>query len=292
MEEGGLGVQLFNELKTLGHKHIKADKKAGEKVPSGMWIACPKCHQSFYHKDLGVYQVCPNCEYGFRITARERLKWLVDSFSEMDDSLKTTDPLKFPNYQKKLSKARVQTGLNDSVLTGMAKIEDQRLALGIMDPAFIMGSMGTITGEKITRLFERATRQKVPVVLFTSSGGARMQEGIFSLMQMAKISQAVKRHSEAGLLYITVLTDPTTGGVTASFAMQGDIILSEPRVLVGFAGKRVIEQTTHQKVPSDLQDAERVLEHGFIDAIVARKDIKKKLAWLLELHSKGSDANG
>ncbi|KRL03047.1 acetyl-CoA carboxylase, carboxyltransferase subunit beta [Liquorilactobacillus capillatus] len=285
-------MQLFDELKTLGHKHIKADKKAGERVPSGMWIACPKCHQSFYHKDLGVYQVCPNCGYGFRITARERLKWLVDSFSEIDDSLETSDPLHFPNYQKKLAKARVQTGLNDSVLTGIAKINGQSAALGIMDPDFIMGSMGTITGEKITRLFERATRQSLPVVLFTASGGARMQEGIFSLMQMAKISQAVKRHADAGLLYITVLTDPTTGGVTASFAMQGDIILAEPRALVGFAGKRVIEQTTHQKVPNDLQDVERVLEHGFIDAIVARKDMKEKLAWLLELHSKGRGANG
>lgn len=280
-------MQLFNELKTLGQQHIKADKKAGERVPSGLWIACPKCHQSLYHKDLGIYQVCPNCEYGFRITARERISWLVDDFSELDADMCTTDPLHFPDYKKKLEKARVNTKLNDSILTAIATIQDKKFGLGIMDPNFIMGSMGSVTGEKITRLFEKATSEKLPVVLFTASGGARMQEGIFSLMQMAKISAAIKRHSDEGLFYLTILTDPTTGGVTASFAMQGDLILSEPRVLIGFAGKRVIEQTIHQKVPNNLQDAETVLEHGFIDAIVQRRDLKKKIAWLLNIHEKG-----
>ena len=164
-------------------------------------------------------------------------------------------------------------------------IDDVEFALGIMDPYFIMGSMGTVTGEKITRLFERATQKNLPVILFTASGGARMQEGISSLMQMSKISQAVKEHSNAGLLYITVITDPTTGGVTASFAMQGDIILSEPRALLGFAGKRVIEQTIHQKVPDDLQDAETVLKNGFIDNIIKREDQREKLAWLVKIHS-------
>ena len=164
-------------------------------------------------------------------------------------------------------------------------IDDVEFALGIMDPYFIMGSMGTVTGEKITRLFERATQKNLPVILFTASGGARMQEGISSLMQMIKISQAVKEHSNAGLLYITVITDPTTGGVTASFAMQGDIILSEPRALLGFAGKRVIEQTIHQKVPDDLQDAETILKNGFIDNIIKREDQKEKLAWLVKIHS-------
>ena len=168
---------------------------------------------------------------------------------------------------------------------GIAMIDDVEFALGIMDPYFIMGSMGTVTGEKITRLFERATQKNLPVILFTASGGARMQEGISSLMQMSKISQAVKEHSNAGLLYITVITDPTTGGVTASFAMQGDIILSEPRALLGFAGKRVIEQTIHQKVPDDLQDAETVLKNGFIDNIIKREDQKEKLAWLVKIHS-------
>ncbi|MDV7756820.1 acetyl-CoA carboxylase, carboxyltransferase subunit beta [Liquorilactobacillus mali] len=285
-------MQLFNELKTLGQKHIKADKKANERVPSGLWIACPKCHQSLYHKDLGIFQVCPNCEYGFRITARERVAWLVDDFEELDADMKTTDPLNFPDYDKKLEKSRKNTGLNDSILTGIAKIQAEEFALGIMDPNFIMGSMGTVTGEKITRLFEYALEKRLPVVLFTASGGARMQEGILSLMQMAKISAAVKQHSKAGLLYITVLTDPTTGGVTASFAMQGDIILSEPRALIGFAGKRVIEQTIHQKVPNNLQDAETVLERGFIDAIVQRKDLKQKLEWLLGSHTKGGLVDG
>lgn len=282
-------MQLFNELKTLRHKHIKANKKAQERVPSGLWLACPKCHQSVYHKDLGIYQACPHCQYGFRIGARERLKWMVDEFSELDADLLTKDPLNFPNYSAKLKKAQQQTDLNDSVLTGIALIGGQKCALGIMDPNFIMGSMGTITGEKITRLFELALKESLPVVMVTASGGARMQEGIFSLMQMAKISQAVKKHSEAGLFYLTILTDPTTGGVTASFAMQGDVILAEPRALVGFAGKRVIEQTMHQKVPEDLQDAETVLQNGFIDAIVARDKLKEKIVWLLKMHTLESE---
>lgn len=282
-------MQLFNELKTLGHKHIKANKKSQERVPSGLWLACPKCHQAVYHKDLGIYQACPHCQYGFRIGARQRLQWLVDDFKEFDSDLMTADPLNFPGYQDKLAKARKQTNLNDSVLTGLATISNQRCALAIMDPNFVMGSMGTITGEKITRLFEFALKERLPVVIFTASGGARMQEGIFSLMQMAKISQAVKRHKQAGLFYLTVLTDPTTGGVTASFAMQGDVILSEPRVLVGFAGKRVIEQTMHQKVPEDLQDAETVLQNGFIDAIVARPELKNRIAWLLSMHNTESE---
>ncbi|WP_282708751.1 acetyl-CoA carboxylase, carboxyltransferase subunit beta [Ligilactobacillus sp. Marseille-Q7487] len=282
-------MQLFNELKTLGHKHIKANKKAQERVPSGLWLACPKCRQAVYHKDLGIYQACPHCQYGFRIGARQRLQWLVDDFKEFDSDLMTADPLNFPGYQDKLAKARKQTNLNDSVLTGLATISNQRCALAIMDPNFVMGSMGTITGEKITRLFEFALKERLPVVIFTASGGARMQEGIFSLMQMAKISQAVKRHKQAGLFYLTVLTDPTTGGVTASFAMQGDVILSEPRALVGFAGKRVIEQTMHQKVPEDLQDAETVLQNGFIDAIVARPELKNRIAWLLSMHNTESE---
>jgi acetyl-CoA carboxylase carboxyl transferase subunit beta len=174
--------------------------------------------------------------------------------------------------------------LNDSVLTGKALINEQPVMLGIMDPYFIMGSLGTITGEKLTRLFEKALKEKLPVILCTASGGARMQEGIFSLMQMAKVSAAVKRHADAGLLYIAVLTDPTTGGVTASFAMQADITLAEPRALIGFAGKRVIEQTTFQRIPDDLQDAESVQHHGFVDQIVPREDLKEKLAWLLKFH--------
>lgn len=285
-------MQLFDELKTLGHKHIKADKEAQNKVPTGLWISCPKCHQSFYHKDLGPYRDCPSCQYGFQISARERLAWLVDDFHEMDAGLQTQDPLDFPGYQAKLAKAQAVTQLNDSVLTGIAQIGQVKFALGIMDPKFIMGSLGTIVGEKITRLFETATQKKLAVVLFTASGGARMQEGIFSLMQMAKVSQAVKHHANAGLFYLAVLTDPTTGGVTASFAMQGDIIVAEPHALVGFAGKRVIEQTIHQRVPEDLQVAETVLKEGFVDAIVPRAQQKATIAFLLATNQKRRVAHG
>lgn len=200
---------------------------------------------------------------------------------EFDSDLQTKDPLHFPGYKDKVARLQRQTRMNDSVLTGEAKIARTTFALGIMDPTFIMGSLGTITGEKITRLFEYATKKRQSVVLFTASGGARMQEGIMSLMQMAKISHAIQQHSTAGLLYIVVLTDPTTGGVTASFAMDGDIILAEPHSIVGFAGRRVIEQTIHQKVPRDLQSAENVLDHGFIDRIVHRQEEKKVLEWLL-----------
>ena len=178
-----------------------------------------------------------------------------------------------------------KTHLHEAVLTGIAKIDGQTIAIGIMDANFIMGSMGTVVGEKITRLFEYATQKSLPVVLFTASGGARMQEGIFSLMQMAKISAAVKAHSNAGLCYITVLTDPTTGGVTASFAMQGDIILAEPRVLIGFAGRRVIEQTLKQELPDDFQKAEFLLAHGFIDQIVPRNELRTRLSTLIKLHT-------
>ncbi|MBB1062520.1 acetyl-CoA carboxylase, carboxyltransferase subunit beta [Limosilactobacillus fastidiosus] len=275
-------MNLYDHDNTLTAHHIKADQEADAKVPDNLWTKCPKCETTVLTDDLDQYQTCPNCFYGFRISARQRLKWLVDQFTEFDTDLQTTDPLKFPGYAQKLAKAQQRTKLNDSVLTGTAIIDQERFGLGIMDPTFIMGSLGTITGEKITRLFERSTEQKLPVVLFTASGGARMQEGIMSLMQMAKVSAAVKRHSQEGLLYVVVLTDPTTGGVTASFAMQGDITLAEPHALIGFAGRRVIEQTMHQKIPHDLQDAETLLSHGFIDRIVRRQDEKQTLQWLLK----------
>lgn len=263
----------------------KADLQAAKNVPIGLWQACPKCGAEIFYKDLGVYDQCPKCFYGFRIKARKRLTWLVDEFEELDQEIQTTDPLAFPTYTEKLQKAQTLTQLNDSVLTGKAKIATQTFFLGIMDPNFIMGSLGTVAGEKLTRLFERATKERRPVVVFTASGGARMQEGIYSLMQMAKISNAVARHAQAGLLYISVLTDPTTGGVTASFGMQGDLILAEPHATIGFAGKRVIEQTLKQKVPADLQSAETVLKSGFIDAIVKRSDQKQTLERLLRLHT-------
>lgn len=274
-------MKLYEQYNTLSERHIKADRNADAKVPDNMWLKCPHCNTTFFAKQLTLFTTCPSCDYGFRISARQRLSWLVDNFSEFDADLQTNDPLNFPGYREKVNKLQKQTKLNDSVLTGEAKIASTTFSLGIMDPTFIMGSLGTVTGEKITRLFEYATKHQQSVVLFTASGGARMQEGILSLMQMAKISQVIQRHAAAGLLYIVVLTDPTTGGVTASFAMDGDIILAEPHSLVGFAGRRVIEQTIQQKVPRDLQSAENVLAHGFIDRIVRRQEEKKVLEWLL-----------
>lgn len=255
-------------------------------VPDNLWAKCPNCKHMLYTKDIGLEKICPYCSYNFRISAWERIAITIDekSFEEWDNDLFTKDPLSFPGYVEKVTKTQESTGLDEAVLTGKATIMGDSLALGIMDSHFIMGSMGTVVGEKITRLFEKATLEKLPVVIFTASGGARMQEGIMSLMQMAKISAAVKRHSDAGLFYLTVLTDPTTGGVTASFAMEGDIILAEPQSMIGFAGRRVIEQTIKQELPEDFQKAEFLLEHGFVDQIVPRTDLKERISQLLRLH--------
>jgi acetyl-CoA carboxylase, carboxyl transferase, beta subunit len=256
-------------------------------VPDDMWAKCPSCKHTIYTKEIGAEKVCPNCGYNFRITAWERMELTVDegSFTEWDNDVETEDPLDFPGYQDKIKQMRAKTKLHEAVLTGEASIVGEKVALGIMDSHFIMGSMGTVVGEKITRLFEKAIEKKLPVVLFTASGGARMQEGIFSLMQMAKISAAVKRHSKQGLLYLTILTDPTTGGVTASFAMEGDIILAEPEALIGFAGRRVIEQTIRQELPEDFQKAEFLLEHGFVDQIVPRTELKERIHELVSMHT-------
>ncbi|MFV0559173.1 MAG: acetyl-CoA carboxylase, carboxyltransferase subunit beta [Enterococcus sp.] len=256
-------------------------------VPDNMWAKCPSCKRILYTKEMGKEKICPHCGYSFRISAWERIALTINekSFEEWDNDLKTKDPLDFPDYQKKIASMQEKTGLHEAVLTGKALIGEQEVAIGIMDANFIMGSMGTVVGEKICRLFERATQLQLPVVLFTASGGARMQEGIFSLMQMAKISAAVKKHSNEGLFYLTVLTDPTTGGVTASFAMEGDIILAEPQSLIGFAGRRVIEQTIHQELPKDFQKAEFLLEHGFVDEIVVRTELRRVIHELLIMHT-------
>ncbi|WP_430598119.1 acetyl-CoA carboxylase, carboxyltransferase subunit beta [Enterococcus sp. AZ177] len=256
-------------------------------VPDNMWAKCPCCKRTLYTKDMGAEKVCPYCGYSFRIGAWERLALTVDekSFEEWDTDLITKDPLDFPDYLDKITKMQEKTELHEAVLTGKAKIDGQEIGIGVMDANFIMGSMGTVVGEKITRLFERATEQQLPVIIFTASGGARMQEGIFSLMQMAKISGALKRHSNAGLLYVTVLTDPTTGGVTASFAMDGDVIIAEPQSLIGFAGRRVIEQTIRQELPDDFQKAEFLLDHGFVDKIVPRNQLQEALSKLIKIHT-------
>lgn len=255
-------------------------------VPDELFAKCPACKHMIYQKDLGPAKICPTCSYNFRISAQERLALTVDegSFQELFTDIETKDPLRFPDYQAKLQKVRQATGLHEAVLTGTALVKGQRLALAIMDSHFIMASMGTVVGEKITRLFELAINERLPVVIFTASGGARMQEGIMSLMQMAKVSAAVKRHSNAGLFYLTILTDPTTGGVTASFAMEGDMIIAEPQSLVGFAGRRVIETTVRENLPDDFQKAEFLKEHGFVDAIVKRTDLRDKIAHLVAFH--------
>lgn len=265
---------------------IESAPQAKPEVPDELFSKCPACKVILYKNDLGLEKTCQHCSYNFRITAQERLALTVDdtSFEELFTGIETTNPLDFPNYLEKLAATRQKTGLDEAVLTGKATIGGQPVALGIMDSHFIMASMGTVVGEKITRLFELAIEERLPVVLFTASGGARMQEGIMSLMQMAKISAAVKRHSNAGLFYLTVLTDPTTGGVTASFAMEGDIILAEPQTLVGFAGRRVIESTVRENLPDDFQKAEFLQEHGFVDAIVKRQDMPATISRLLRMH--------
>lgn len=228
--------------------------------------------------------ICPECGAYLRMNPSERVALICDKFEEIDSELKSDNVLNFPNYEDKLKAAQEASGANDAVSYGIAETGGVKYVLFVMNSEFMMGSMGRVVGEKITRAFELALKEKLPLIGFTTSGGARMQEGIFSLMQMAKVSGAVKRYKDAGLLYITVLTDPTTGGVTASFAMEGDIILAEPHALVGFAGARVIEQTTGQKLPQGFQRAEFLLDHGFADAIVPREELKNKLESLLKLH--------
>ena len=273
-------IRINPNRSTVNQPQIKPE------VPDELFSQCPGCKYTIYQKDLGSERICPHCGYTFRISAQERLALTIDMGTclEMFKGIETQDPLNFPGYRKKLTLMREKTGLDEAVVTGTALIKGEKVALGIMDSNFIMASMGTVVGEKITRLFEYATAEKLPVVLFTASGGARMQEGIMSLMQMAKISAAVKRHSNAGLFYLTILTDPTTGGVTASFAMEGDIILAEPQSLVGFAGRRVIENTVREDLPEDFQKAEFLLEHGFVDAIVKRRELPDMIARLVRLH--------
>ena len=277
-------IRINPNRSTVNQPQIKPE------VPDELFSQCPGCKYTIYQKDLGSERICPHCGYTFRISAQERLALNIDmgTFLEMFKGIETQDPLNFPGYRKKLTLMREKTGLDEAVVTGTALIKGEKVALGIMDSNFIMASMGTVVGEKITRLFEYATAEKLPVVLFTASGGARMQEGIMSLMQMAKISAAVKRHSNAGLFYLTILTDPTTGGVTASFAMEGDIILAEPQSLVGFAGRRVIENTVREDLPEDFQKAEFLLEHGFVDAIIKRRELPDTIAQLVRLHRRES----
>lgn len=260
----------------------------GSKVPEST-VTCPKCNcEKPISEVQGNLMVCPECGHHYRLSARERIDMICDedSFDEMFSSVTSEDFLEFPRYKDKLAASKEKTGENEAVICGTAKIGGEKCCIFVMDSRFIMASMGSAVGERITRTFEYATEHSLPVLGFTASGGARMQEGILSLMQMAKVSGAVKMHSNAGNLYITVLTDPTTGGVTASFAMEGDIILAEPKALVGFAGRRVIEQNTKEKLPQNFQTAEFLLVHGFVDKIVERNKQKIIITELLRQHKK------
>lgn len=273
------------------NKHKLIGKKQHEEpcIPDEMWRSCPDCKKAFLANAIvNNSQVCPGCGYHMRLTARERIDFIADenSFEEFDAALVSSNRICFPDYDRKLESAKKTTNENEAVICGNCRIDDIKTVICVMEPGFIMGSMGCVVGEKITRAFEYATENRLPVIVFSVSGGARMQEGILSLMQMAKTSGAVKLHSDAGLLYISVLTNPTTGGVTASFAMEGDIIVAEPKALIGFAGPRVIEQTINQKLPEGFQLSEFLLEKGFLDAIVSRGDMKAYLSQILKLHNK------
>lgn len=274
-------MKPMNQLEEGGRTAAPVQCDAGEPEKK-----CPNCHKEIPLSRLWLNDlVCP-CGYHFRMKARQRIRMITDkgSFRELFVGVKAENPLNFPGYRDKLETVRVASGEKEAVVCGTAMIGGQKCCLFVMESYFMMGSMGSAVGEKITSLFEYAVQYRLPVVGFTVSGGARMQEGLLSLMQMAKTSAAVRRHSDAGLLYVAVLTDPTTGGVTASFAMEADIILAEPGATVGFAGARVIEQTTKKTLPEGFQTAEFVLEHGFVDAIVPRPGQKKYVAEILKMH--------
>ena len=282
---------IIDKVKKLNaEEKVKVrNEKASDRM-IGKWVKCDNCKEIIYkedfHKNLSV---CPNCGKHFRLSARRRIKQIADegTFEEIGGDILTKDPLNFEGYLKKVESLKEKTKIDEAVKCGTCEIEGQKVVLGVMDGNFLMGSMGEAVGERITLAIETAIKKKLPLIMFCVSGGARMQEGIVSLMQMAKTSAAIAKLNEHGILYISVLTDPTTGGVTASFASLGDIILAEPKALIGFAGPRVIEQTIKQKLPEGFQRSEFLLEHGFIDKIVERKDMKETLAKLIRLHTKG-----
>ncbi len=276
---------MFKKSQAISGK--EPEKEAKIEVPEGLLRKCNLCKKVIFAEDVEKgYYICPKCGGYYHMPALERIRMIADegSFEEWDRELKPVNPMRYKGYLDKLRQQQEKTGLKEAVVTGKAKIDGTELVLGVCDSRFLMASMGENVGEKIARAVERATKMRLPVILFAASGGARMQEGIVSLMQMAKTSAVLKRHSEAGLLYISVLTDPTTGGVTASFAMLGDIILAEPGALIGFAGPRVIEQTIGQKLPKGFQRSEFLLEHGFLDGIVERKRLRESLSQILKLH--------
>ncbi|CBK76062.1 acetyl-CoA carboxylase carboxyl transferase subunit [Clostridium sp. M62/1] len=293
---------MFKKTYTLiDTKYKKASEEKEEAVyegqpniPQGLWRKCNKCGRPIYTEDVkNNFYICPKCDGYFRVHAYRRIEMTIDSgsFEEWDREMEFVNPLNFPGYEKKVQAVREKTNLNEAVVTGRGTIHGQKTVIAVCDSRFIMSSMSHNVGEKIARAVERATALRLPVIIFACSGGARMQEGLVSLMQMEKTSAAIKRHSDAGLLYISVLTEPTTGGVTASFAMLGDIIIAEPKALIGFAGQRVIEQTIRQKLPEGFQRAEFQMEHGFVDLIVERPEMKDTLSSILRIHANRNEWN-
>lgn len=282
-------MNLMGLFRSPQNELEKGGRKVADEASTGITATCAKCGGAVQESDLwDNLNVCPLCGYHNRLSPRQRLGFVTDpdSFKEMNEELVSRDILSFPGYDMKLRNAKLASREKEGVTCGTGRIDGEDTAIFVMNPAFMMGSMGTVVGEKITRLFEYATDHRLPVVGFTVSGGARMQEGILSLMQMAKTTGAVKRHSDAGLFYLTVLTDPTTGGVTASFAMEGDVIIAEPEATIGFAGARVIEQTIRKKLPQGFQTAEFLMEHGFVDIVIPRSKHREMISKLIRLHKK------
>jgi acetyl-CoA carboxylase carboxyl transferase subunit beta len=264
---------------------LSSSKQRKKEIPEGLWVKCPKCSTMLYDKELDEgLKVCGQCQHHFPIGARERIHSLVEtcSFEEMDSEMSSQDPLQFPSYTEKVAAYQKSTGFKDAVITGVGKIGPHKVALGVMDFSFLGGSMGSVVGEKLTRLIEAGTSRSLPVIIISTSGGARMYEGMFSLMQMAKTCAALAYHSRKKLPYISILTHPTYAGVMASFASVGDLILSEPGAMIGFAGPRVIKDTTQSELPPGFQTAEFLLDHGLIDAIVPRKEMKERLVYYLD----------
>lgn len=283
-----MGIKdIFQKKKPNKTKMAKVNE-----LQTGVMSQCEKCKHVIVTKELNKnLNVCPKCQHHHKINSAERVAQIIDegTFESIDDHLRTVNPLGFPGYIEKVESDQKKTGINEAVLTGVGEINGVKIVIAVMDAFFRMGSMGSVVGEKITRAVEKATELKVPFIIFTASGGARMQEGALSLMQMAKTSVALEKHGREGNLYISVMTHPTTGGVSASFASVGDINIAEPQALIGFAGRRVIEQTVREKLPDDFQTAEFLLKHGQLDKIVARHEMKDTLSVIVNLHTKGAN---
>lgn len=282
---------LFSKPKKKKYATIPSEA-AKQDVPEGIMSKCPNCKKIMYSKELAKnLKICFHCDYHYPMNAKERLASFLDegSFEEMDRDLISTNPLQFPDYLEKIEKDQEKTKLNEAVVTGTGRVNQHEIVVAIMDSTFRMGSMGSVVGEKITRAIEKADELAVPFIIFTASGGARMQEGVLSLMQMSKTSVALKRFSDHGGLIISIMTHPTTGGVSASFASLGDYNFAEPGALIGFAGRRIIEQTIREELPEDFQTAEFLLEKGQLDAVISRMDLKEKIATILDIHQPGGE---